>query len=196
MRIMPDLHIRFLDASVPPSWLEELRQFRARVLWEDGRRPEFRDAGDRFVDADPHDLTAYHFIMRDQSDRMVGCLRLALLERILATSQSLYIDPCTGELTMERYGCSPGQVYELGRFVMDPAWQRKGLGGVLLRAAAALGHETERRLIWAIAGTRDGQERVFRRCGWERVTEKPTTIPRYDDEVHLVATSTRPRHQI
>src|SRR5271165_1762034 len=58
-----------------PDWLKEVRSLRGSVLFDNGRRRHFRTEEDRFFDADPIDLYAYHILAYDAM-RLVGCVRV------------------------------------------------------------------------------------------------------------------------
>src|SRR5262249_11376722 len=58
-----------------PARLEALWAFRGAVLYDHGRRPQFRTAAGRLVDADPRDGHAYH-VLAYRDHTLVGCVRL------------------------------------------------------------------------------------------------------------------------
>src|SRR5687768_4251383 len=61
------------DASLP-SRLDEISELRGRVLYDNGRRPDFRLPSGHFADPDPLDPHAYHIIARNDGNP-VGCVR-------------------------------------------------------------------------------------------------------------------------
>src|SRR5215831_517640 len=65
------------------DWLDEVREMRGRVFYDDGHRPFFRMNDGSFGDPDPVDVHAYHIVVRSQG-RAVGCARIVPPESILS----------------------------------------------------------------------------------------------------------------
>ncbi|MBJ3809215.1 GNAT family N-acetyltransferase [Streptomyces flavofungini] len=138
------------------------------------------------MDFDPIDLASWHLILRDQTDQIVGCVRFAPLDEISDVSQVRAVSQESAALILERYSCDERDVYEIGRMLIAREWQNRGLGYFLGSTAAALGRELGRQLMWGVMGTRENQDKIALRFGWERGVHKTFTLPRYDDEVSIV----------
>jgi predicted N-acetyltransferase YhbS len=183
-----------------PSWLAQLRSFRARVLWDSGRRPTFRAPAGDFVDPDEIDLCAYHLIMRESADSadghdgaldgvdgaVVACLRSSPLER-LQQSRVRELDPTGAARLLAERQLTDEDVLEGGRLVVDPRWQKSGLAAQLIVAEIALARLLERRLIWGVAGTRGGQSKLFDRFGRSPITGEHIHVAEFDDDVVTMA---------
>lgn len=170
----------------PAGWLDEMREFRARVAWNGGQRPTFRRADGGFHDPDPHDVPAYHLILREPlGGRIVGCVRYAGLEELPA-SRIREINPRAAAELITAARCADPDVLEGGRLIVDPAWRKHGLASHLLLAGTALARVLDRRLIWGTAGVREGQERVFLRLGYRTADAPPAPAPHLDDDLRII----------
>jgi predicted GNAT family N-acyltransferase len=146
-----------------PVWLERTRVMRARVLHEEGKRPQFR-AGDSYVDPDTLDPLSYH-VLGYVEDELVGCCRLfpvsrsepGVTERLLGADR---FEGIFGELLVSRAKCG-----EVGRWIVKPAHQRSGVGRKLLAATFAVARHLGLHEIVATVGTKDGQNRALVRIG-------------------------------
>ncbi|WP_410586447.1 GNAT family N-acetyltransferase [Amycolatopsis sp. lyj-23] len=169
-----------------PDWLSNIRSFRARVLWSRGRRPAFRTADGRFVDADTHDTSAYHLVLREPArGDILACVRCAPLER-LRSSRVRSLAPEAASQLLRGAEISDSDVLEGARLVVEPTWQRSGLGSRLLVAETALAQLLGRRLVWGTMGCRQGQDRFFAKFGRTPLGEQRFTLPQYDDEVVIM----------
>jgi hypothetical protein len=120
------------------AWLAELREFRGRVAWNGGQRPAFRLPDGTFGDSEPHDIAAYHLILRDPlSGQIAGCVRYAPLEN-LACSRIRELAAATAAEIITRAGRTDADVLEGARLMVrgwagrapgrggSPAWPRRG----------------------------------------------------------------------
>jgi hypothetical protein len=167
-------------------WLAELRAFRARTLYDGGRRPNFRAVDGRFWDPDPADLHAHHVLAR-WSGSVVGAIRLlrlvapqpGTLERLLGTER---LETMIGGLGADRTHAA-----EAGGWVVDPACRGSLVGKRLVAATVALTWQLGARLWLGAAGTRYGQDRIVARMGVRAVPGvDPLPLPGYADDVRLV----------
>jgi N-acyl-L-homoserine lactone synthetase len=177
---------------VPPpghaqrGWLDEIREFRARVLYDNGRRPGFRRADGRYDDSDPLDLDAYHILAR-VSGMVVGSVRLLPMPvgNLCLTEQ--LIGPATFAQMLHALNVNRLQIIEGGRWVVDPA-HRVGRIGVLLAAGGvALAEALKYRMLVCPAGTGHNQDRLLERLGLHAVAEQPLiAAPHLDDTLRVM----------
>ena len=180
------VHSAEAEPGAPAAWLAELREFRGRVAWNGGQRPAFRCPDGTFGDSDPHDLAAYHLILRDPiGGQITGCVRYAPLEN-LPCSRIREIDGPTAAEIIAGVRCADSDVLEGARLMVDPAWQQRGLATELLLAGTALARALDRPLIWGTAGVREGQERVFLRLGYHCAGTRLISAPHYDDDLRII----------
>jgi predicted GNAT family N-acyltransferase len=179
-----------------PNWLAEVRRLRASVLFENGRRPEFRTVDGRLDDSDPIDLHAHHILVYDGAS-LVGCVRVYRLTPIgpeCVAEQVLgcrLFDAILGEQQVERTNTS-----EIGRWIVKPEHRGNGRIAMQLAAAAAVlaagleRSDAERRhMVVCAVGTADGQDLILTRIGMTTATRaQPTRIDHLDDDVRVMYT--------
>jgi hypothetical protein len=99
-----------------PDWLKEVRSLRGSVLFDNGRRRNFRTEEGRLFDADPIDPYAYHILAYDAM-RLVGCVRVYPL---ISNGFSCVTEQILGEKTFSellyRLGAQRTETVEIGRF--------------------------------------------------------------------------------
>lgn len=99
------------DIELPP-WLVELRECRARIAWNSGRRPDFRQTDGTFVDPDPHDLRAYHLMVRTDAGELIACCRYAPLEAAVSNPTAAERESCQFRYRwIFRTECRDGQTW-------------------------------------------------------------------------------------
>lgn len=173
----------------PPPWLEELRQFRARVLYDGGRRPAFRTTAGRFTDPDPTDVHSFH-ILATGTEGPVGCMRVSSLagaapgfcERLLGRQQL--------DAALRRVGARPEETAECGGWAVAPDRRRTGIGFRLCAYAGALAQCLGVRFLISAAGTRDRQAQALGRVAGHRPVPgmQEVAVPELDDELRLCFT--------
>jgi len=149
---------------VVPRWLDDVRTLRGRVLYAGGRRPQFfDDAAQRYHDAQPHDLEAWHIVAR-LNGQVVDCVRCAPL----GTKTS----PLTEILGAEKLShlvaslnATPKECAEVSRWTVDPECGLIGLGYDLIAAVWAFLADSGFRFGLAAAGTAGKQDRILNQLG-------------------------------
>ena len=120
-----------------PDWLKEVRSLRGSVLFDNGRRRNFRTEEGRLFDADPIDLYAYHILAYDAM-RLVGCVRVYPL---ISSGFPCVTEQILGEKTFSellyRLGAQRTETVEIGRWIVHPAYRASGRPAVQLAAASA-----------------------------------------------------------
>ncbi|MBL1078211.1 GNAT family N-acetyltransferase [Nocardia sp. 2] len=180
-----ELEYLWCEGNFAGAAVSELREFRARVAWANGERPDFRLPDGSFDDADPHDLTAHHLILRRPDGEIIGCCRYAPLEA-LPCSRIRELDPALAVRLQGELGCADSELLEGGRLLVAPEWRRHGLASDLLLAGTALARVLRRRAIWGTAGVRQGQEHIFLRLGYRCADAPLIPAPHYADDLRVI----------
>lgn len=169
---------------VTPELLQEISEFRGRVLYDDGRRPDFKSEG-HFCDRDGYDKSAFHLTVRC-NQALIGYLRVI---RLCNHSHGL-IDRLFGR---ERYAglldklhTTRGSCLEGGRWIVDRGWQGYSLGRQLLFAYWAIARSIGGSHIFGAAGSRDGQIEMIKKAGGCVADIPPVSVPEYADELRIV----------
>lgn len=180
-------HPVIVDAQ---PWMAQLRSFRARVLYDDGLRPRFRDLSGEFVDPDPLDLHAQHIVASAEGE-LVGCIRLIpMLDTPPGTIAGLL-----GQDGLRRVfsvvGAQPSDTAEVGGWAVAPQRRRSGHGIELAATAVALARKLGFRWVLSAVGTKDGQDRLLASQGmWPVRGLAPVPLPGFADQVRIMAYET------
>jgi Acetyltransferase (GNAT) domain len=177
-----------------PDWLKEVRSLRGSVLFDNGRRRHFRTEEDRFFDADPIDLYAYHILAYDAM-RLVGCVRVYSL---VSNGFSCVTEQILGEKTfsemLHKLGAQRTETVEIGRWIVHPAYRASGRPAVQLAAASAAlaitlgnGSLVQPGIVVCSAGTGDRQDLMLARIGLTAVpTTEPIKCDEFEDKVRVM----------
>ncbi len=167
--------------------MRQVRRLRARILFDNGRRPSFVDVGGGYVDAQELDYGAWHFVARrDIDDPPLGYVRLATPEiGELFQSRAYLGEHRYGEvLTAE--GISPARTFEHSRLVVERRARKLGLGIYLNAMAIAAAHCLGAEAMIGTSGTADGQDSFHQRFGFRPVTGTREFVPRYAEDVVIM----------
>jgi N-acyl-L-homoserine lactone synthetase len=172
--------------DAPCGWLHEIREFRARVLFDNGRRPRFRQTGGRFVDGDRFDDAAHHVVARVDGV-VAGCVRLLpVADSGMCLTEELIGAARFAEM-LYGLGANRSQSVEGGRWVVEPTYRTRGLGVRLAAAGVAVARALGYRVLFCPAGTGGKQDRVLARLGLAAVPDMPLIpVPHLDDELRLM----------
>jgi Acetyltransferase (GNAT) domain len=180
------------------EWLDEVRSLRGAALFDNGRRPKFKTGDGCYADSDPIDLYAWH-VLAYAGDSLAGCVRVYPLG---ASSPACLTETLLGEKqfreTLHKLGSHRSDVFEIGRWVVDPALRAQnglapGIGLQLAASAGALAlalvDQSEARNAMAIfsAGSRDNQYLMLSRLGLKTVSGiEPVISTEYDDVIRVM----------
>src|SRR5437879_2223797 len=157
--LVPPETIGAWPATVP-SWIEALWAFRGAVLYDQGRRPEFRTADGRLVDSDPLDVRAYH-VLAYRNNTMVGCARLTpLAPEVTSLTETLLGERRFAQMLRD-LGVGRAVAIEGGRWLVHPAHRCRGLGVQLVGAGGALARQLGYRVVFSPVGTKTRQDHVL-----------------------------------
>jgi hypothetical protein len=172
-------------ASADSRLLAELSDFRGRVLYANGRRPRFQSDHGLYNDEDPQDLESFHVIVRHHG-ALVACLRLTP-----ALHSRTFIGRLLGADDLNAVLCNMGltgqDCVEAGRWIVLPSARGTDLAKTLLLSCWAVGRWLDKRCLFGLAGTRDGQAKMICRTGGQRAPGiEARFVQDLDDEVSLV----------
>jgi predicted GNAT family N-acyltransferase len=195
-RLCTDLRVEIHAPSLPggltpatPGFaeaVEEIRTFRAGVLYAGGRRPEFRTPSGAYVDQDELDAVAYHVAGRDRDGELAACMRMAPAELAVTSAVEAHLGAERAARLAASLAVAPAQILEVGRMAVAERYRRQSLAVVVVLAGLVLTRRVGRRLVWGTAGMRDHQHLFFARFGCAVLTDTAAYVPRYDDELCVV----------
>jgi N-acyl-L-homoserine lactone synthetase len=123
-----------------PSWLTEVRELRARVIFANGQRPAFGSNGARQGDRDEIDFYSTHIVARLRG-AIAGCVRLTPLVASLPSVTEQMIGKAKLRELLATLGADASKTVEHGRWVADPAYKQLGTGVYLMAASFAVAYK-------------------------------------------------------
>ena len=172
------------DASDAAELTQHIRELRARILFEDGRRPEFRAAGGAHVDAQALDQGAWHFAAASHAGGPpLGYVRLCTPAAGELFQSRAYLGAEAFAALLRAQGLDPGKVFEHSRLVVEPRARKLGLGEYLNAMALAAARCLGAAAMIGISGTADGQDRFHGRFGFRPVEGTRRYVAHYAEDV-------------
>ncbi len=167
--------------------VEAVRELRARVLYDGGRRPAFRDSCGAHIDPQELDFGAWHFIgRRTPNGPPLGYVRLV-------TPQAARLFQSRAFLGEERYrqllaaeGLTEPEVFEHSRLVVEHHARKLGLGVHLNAMAIAAAHVLGATAMIGTSGTADGQDLFHQRFGFRPVEGTRRYVDHYTEDVVIL----------
>lgn len=167
--------------------MRQVRHLRARILFDNGRRPSFVDTGGGYVDAQELDYGAWHFIARRDIDGPpLGYVRLATPEIGELFQSRAYLGEHRYSEVLTAEGISPARTFEHSRLVVERRARKLGLGIYLNAMAIAAAHCLGAEAMIGTSGTADGQDSFHQRFGFRPVPGTREFVPRYAEDVVIM----------
>ncbi|MBS2535761.1 ThiF family adenylyltransferase [Catenulispora sp. NF23] len=182
------------DPEAAPEALREMRSLRARILFDQGRRPAFRshagDHPDDQPDRQPQDHGAWHFTARRARDGVHGA-PLGYVRLLTPATASLYqsrefLGSAHYEEVLHLENLKPETVFEHSRLVVEHRARKLGLGMHLNALAVAAAHELGAAAMIGTSGTSDGQDRFHGRFGFHPVPGTRRYVEKYTEDVVIL----------
>jgi len=176
-----------VDPDVAGEAIRQMRSLRARILFDDGRRPAFRSQAGDHEDEQPHDHGAWHFAARRARDGVHGP-PLGYVRLLTPASAALYqsrefLGDRRYEEVLRDADLSPKTVFEHSRLVVEHRARKLGLGLHLNALAVAAAHELGAAAMIGTSGTADGQDRFHARFGFLPVAGTRRYEEKYTEDV-------------
>jgi hypothetical protein len=170
-------------AQADASILREISEFRGRILYAEGRRPNFRRKDGGYSDDDPLDSRSFHVTARAGGD-LVGYIRIRPnLEYSQGTLGTLITRP-EFEGILEEIRLRLDDCLEVSRWIVAPCARGTEVAAALVVSAWAVGRWLGKRRLLATVGARDGQMAMLARFGGQVLRSvNAKLIAEYDDEV-------------
>jgi len=169
------------------SRLDLVREVRARILFDHGRRPAFLGSQGIHADAQDLDHGAWHFVARrDPDGPVLGYVRLCPAELGGLFQSRDFLGPDAYERLLEAEGYPVSEVFEHSRLVVEHRARKLGLGVHLNAWAIAAAHELGAKAMIGTSGTKDGQDRFHERFGFRPVTGTRRYVEQYTEDVVIM----------
>ncbi|MEU5891666.1 hypothetical protein ABZ835_33230 [Streptomyces sp. NPDC047461] len=164
-----------------------MRELRARILYDNGRRPDFRAASGDHVDDQRLDFGAWHFVGRRTADGPpLGYVRLSTPATGEQFQSREYLGPEAYAQLLLDSGLGTGETYEHSRLVVEHHARKLGLGVQLNALAPAAARHLGAKAMVGTSGTKDGQDAFHARFGFQPVKGTRQYVERYTEDVVLL----------
>jgi hypothetical protein len=161
----------------------ELSEFRGRILYAGGRRPQFRRDDGMYADDDPLDSRSFHVTVRTADD-LVGYIRIRPLPECSQSSLGQLVTPAQFEGALDEMRLTQNDCLEVSRWIVAPCARGTEVAGTLVISAWAVGRWLRKRRLLATVGARDGQATLLSRFGGQVLRSiEAKFIAEYDDEL-------------
>ncbi|MFE0459046.1 ThiF family adenylyltransferase [Kitasatospora sp. NPDC058965] len=175
------------DGGGGDALVEMVRELRARVLFDHGRRPVFRTPGGSYADDQDLDLGAWHFIARGEPDGPpLGYIRLSTPATGHLFQSRAFLGAEGYESVLRVEGASLAETFEHSRLVVEHRARKLGLGAYLNAVAIGAAHAMGARLMIGTSGTKDGQDAFHERFGFRSLPATRRYVAQYTEDVVIM----------
>ncbi|WP_086819893.1 ThiF family adenylyltransferase [Allokutzneria sp. NRRL B-24872] len=184
----PQWHVSAFHARADEDGVIALvRELRARVLFDRGRRPAFRADDGTHVDDQVLDHGAWHFIARRSPDGPpLGYIRLSTPETGELFQSLAFVGVERYEQILRAEGVGVEDTFEHSRLVVEHRARKLGLGAHLNAVAIGAAHALGAKLMIGTSGTKDGQHAFHERFGFRAVNSTRRYVNRYTEDVVIM----------
>ncbi|MCX5205640.1 ThiF family adenylyltransferase [Streptomyces sp. NBC_00237] len=164
-----------------------IRELRARILFDRGRRPDFRTTDGGYADDQDLDFGAWHFVGRREPDGPpLGYVRLSTPETGDLFQTRTYLGTERYEELLRECGFGAAETFEHSRLVVEHQARKLGLGVYLNAFAIAAARHLGAKAMIGTSGTADGQDRFHERFGFRPIPGTRRYVERYTEDVVIM----------
>ncbi|CAM5275077.1 ubiquitin activation protein [Streptomyces spiroverticillatus] len=167
--------------------VRRIRELRARILFDHGRRPDFRTTDGGYADDQDLDFGAWHFVGRREPDGPpLGYVRLSTPETGELFQTRAYLGSQVYEELLRECGFGTAETFEHSRLVVEHQARKLGLGVYLNAFAMAAARCLGAKAMIGTSGTADGQDRFHERFGFHAIPGTRRYVERYTEDVVIM----------
>ncbi|WP_329275526.1 GNAT family N-acetyltransferase [Streptomyces sp. NBC_01451] len=164
-----------------------IRELRARILFDRGRRPDFRTTDGGYADEQELDFGAWHFVgSREADGHPLGYVRLSTPETGELFQSRSYLGAERYEEVLREHGLGVAETFEHSRLVVEHQARKLGLGVHLNAFAIAAARSLGAKAMIGTSGTADGQDRFHERFGFRPVPGTRRYVEQYTEDVMIM----------
>ena len=164
-----------------------IRELRARILFDRGRRPDFRIPDGGYADEQELDFGAWHVVGRREPDGPpLGYVRLSTPETGKLFQSRSYLGADRYEEVLREHGLGVAETFEHSRLVVEHQARKLGLGVHLNAFAIAAARSLGAKAMIGTSGTADGQDRFHERFGFRAVPGTRRYVEQYTEDVMIM----------
>jgi hypothetical protein len=167
--------------------VENVRELRAWILFDHGRRPAFAGPDGRYDDDQELDFGAWHFLAYGEAGGPpLGYVRLCAPADAGLFQSREFLGEQRYEEVLRSQGVAVGEVFEHSRLVVEHRARKLGLGLCLNALAIGAAHHLGATAMIGTSGTRDGQDRFHERFGFRPVPGTRRYVEQYTEDVVIM----------
>lgn len=164
--------------------IRTIRELRARILFDHGRRPKFQEADGTHGDDQELDYGAWHFIARGEPDGPpLGYVRLSTPATAGLFQSRAFLGAQRYEQLLREARRSTAETFEHSRLVVEHRARKLGLGVYLNAVAIGAAHHLCAMMMVGTSGTKDGQDHFHERFGFRSVLGTRRYVDQYTEDV-------------
>ncbi|MET9224550.1 ThiF family adenylyltransferase [Lentzea sp. NPDC003310] len=167
--------------------VEIVRELRAKVLFDRGRRPAFRTPDGRHVDDQQLDHGAWHFVAgAHPGGPPLGYIRLSTPLTAALFQSRAFLGDVEYERILRDAGVTDAETFEHSRLVVEHRARKLGLGAYLNAVAIGAAHALGAKMMIGTSGTKDGQHEFHERFGFRCVEGTRRYVEQYTEDVVIM----------
>ncbi|MGW6704050.1 ThiF family adenylyltransferase [Streptomyces sp. NPDC054956] len=167
--------------------LGRVRELRARILFDHGRRPDFRTSDGGYADDQDLDFGAWHFVgRREPGGPALGYVRLSTPETGSLFQTRAYLGAERYDDVLRENGLGAAETFEHSRLVVEHQARKLGLGIHLNAFAMGAARFLGAKAMIGTSGTADGQDRFHERFGFRPVPGTRRYVAHYTEDVVIM----------
>ncbi|MCX4776182.1 ThiF family adenylyltransferase [Streptomyces sp. NBC_01264] len=164
-----------------------IRELRARILFDHGRRPDFRTPDGGYADDQELDFGAWHFVgRREAGGPPLGYVRLSTPETGNLFQTRAYLGAALYDDVLRENGLGTAETFEHSRLVVEHQARKLGLGIHLNAFAMGAARFLGAKAMIGTSGTADGQDRFHERFGFRPVPGTRRYVEHYTEDVVIM----------
>ncbi|MFJ2753556.1 ThiF family adenylyltransferase [Streptomyces sp. NPDC087297] len=164
-----------------------VRELRARILFDRGRRPDFQTADGGYADDQEMDFGAWHFVgRREAGGPPLGYVRLSTPETGALFQTRAYLGADLYDDVLRENGLGAAETFEHSRLVVEHQARKLGLGIHLNAFAMGAARFLGAKAMIGTSGTADGQDRFHERFGFRPVPGTRRYVEHYTEDVVIM----------
>ncbi|WP_406074028.1 ThiF family adenylyltransferase [Streptomyces virginiae] len=164
-----------------------IRELRARILFDRGRRPDFQTPDGGYADDQDLDFGAWHFVgRREAGGPPLGYVRLSNPETGGLFQTRAHLGAERYEDVLREHGLGVAETFEHSRLVVEHQARKLGLGIYLNAFAMGAARFLGAKAMIGTSGTADGQDRFHERFGFRPVPGTRRYVGHYTEDVVIM----------
>src|SRR5262249_53337021 len=152
------------ENSADPSVLQEISEFRGRILYADGKRPKFKQDDGGYADDDHLDSRSFHVTARAEGE-LVGYVRIRPFQEYSQCTLRWLVTQRQLDAILDETRLTSNDCLEISRWIVAPPARGTEVASMLVISCWAVGMWMGKRCLLSAVGLRHGQATMLGRFG-------------------------------